>query len=175
VKIVSTAKDDLKGIARMMFEPSGTKATPRPSGPPALPARPEPSPAGQLVHFAGVGLVSTVSFALLFALLYAPLGPVGADVIALALCAFGNLAANRRFTFSGRGPEGRRHYYSVGLFLALLPMASTLLALATVSAAGISSLLADLLVLTAANLCSSVARFRFLSGSVAGAGAKSPR
>jgi putative flippase GtrA len=175
VNIVRTAKDDLKGIARMMFEPCGAKATLPPSGPRARTARPQPSPAGQLVHFAGVGLVSTISFALLFALLYGPLGPVGADVIALALCAFGNLAANRRFTFSGRGPEGRRHYYSVGLFLALLPMASTLLALAAVSAAGISSLLVDLSVLTAANLCSSIARFRFLSGSVAGAGAKSPR
>jgi putative flippase GtrA len=175
VKIVSTAKDDLKGIARMMFEPSGAKAVPPPSGPRARTARPQPSPAGQLVHFAGVGLVSTISFALLFALLYGPLGPAGADVVALALCALGNLAANRRFTFSGRGAEGRRHYYSVGLFLALLPMASTLLALAAVSVAGTSSLLIDLLVLTAANLCSSIARFRFLSGSVAGLGAKSQR
>jgi putative flippase GtrA len=174
VNIVRTAKDDLKGIARMMFEPSGAKALP-PSGPRARTARPQPSPAGQLVHFAGVGLVSTISFALLFALLYGPLGPAGADVVALALCALGNLAANRRFTFSGRGAEGRRHYYSVGLFLALLPMASTLLALAAVSAAGISSLLVDLFVLTAANLCSSIARFRFLSGSVAGVGAKSRR
>jgi putative flippase GtrA len=175
VDIVRTAKDDLKGIARMMFEPSGAKAALQPSGPRPRTARPQPSPTGQLVHFAGVGLVSTISFALLFALLYGPLGPVGADVIALALCALGNLAANRRFTFSGRGPEGRRHYYSVGLFLALLPMASTLLALAAVSAAGISSLLLDLLVLTAANLCSSIARFRFLSGSMTGVAPRSPR
>jgi hypothetical protein len=46
--------------------------------------------------------------------------------------------------------------------------------LAAVSAAGISSLLVDLLVLTAANLCSSIARSRFLSGPVAGAGPTSP-
>jgi hypothetical protein len=52
-------------------------------------------------------------------------------------------------------------------------MASTLLALAATSATGISSLLVDLLVLTAANLCSSIARFRFLSGSVAGVAAGS--
>jgi putative flippase GtrA len=173
VDIVRTAKDDLKGIARMMFAPSRAKVAWQPSGPRARTARPRPSPAGQLMHFAGVGLASTIGFALLFALLYGPLGPAGADVIALALCALGNLAANRRFTFSGRGPEGRRHYYSVGLFLALLPMASTLLALAATSATGISSLLVDLLVLTAANLCSSIARFRFLSGSVAGVAAGS--
>jgi putative flippase GtrA len=167
VNIVRTARDDLKGIARMLFEPPGAKAVLQRSGHRARTARPRPSPAGQLVHFAGVGLVSTISFALLFALLYGPLGPVGADLVALALCALANLAANRSFTFSGSGPEDRRHYYSAGLFLALLPMASTLLALAGTSAAGISSLFANLLVLTAANLCSSIARFRFLSGSAA--------
>ncbi len=168
VNIVRTARDDLKGIARMLFEPPGAKAAPQLSGHRARTARPQPNAAGQLVHFAGVGLVSTISFALLFALLYGPLGPVGADLISLGLCALGNLAANRRLTFSGGGREGRRHYYSVGLFVALLPIASTLLALAGTSAAGISSLFANVLVLTAANLCSTIARFRFLSGSVAG-------
>jgi len=167
VNIVRTARDDLKGIARMLFEPPGVKAAPQLSGHRARTARPQPSPAGQLVHFAGVGLVSTISFALLFALLYGPLGPVGADLIALGLGALGNLAANRRFTFSGSGPGGRRHYYSVGLFSALLPMGSTLLALVGTSAAGISSLFANVLVLTAANVGSTLARSRFLSGTVA--------
>jgi hypothetical protein len=175
VNIVRTAKDDLKGIARMMLEPSRANAALLPSGPRARAARPNPSPAGQLVHFAGVGLVSTISFALLFALLYGPLGPVGADLVALVLCAAGNLAANRRFTFAGSGAEGRKHYYSVGLFLALLPMTSTLLALAAASVADVSDLVVDLLVLTAVNLCSSVARFRLLSGSVTGDAAKGPR
>ena len=175
VNIVRTAKDDLKGIARMMFGPSATKTTLEPSSPRAQTARPQPSPAGQLVHFAGVGLVSTIGFALLFALLYGSLGPAGADVVALALCAIGNLAANRRFTFSGKGPGGRKYYYSIGLFLALLPMASTLLALTAISAAGISSLFVDLMVLTAANLCSSIARFRLLSGSVALVTARGPQ
>jgi putative flippase GtrA len=174
VNIARTARDDLKGIARMLFEPPGAKAARSLSGHRALSghrgstARPQPSPAGKLVHFAGVGLVSTISFALLFALLYGPLGPVGADLIALGLCALGNLAANRRVTFSGGGRDGRRHYYSVGLFVALLPIASTLLALAGTSAAGISSLVANVSVLTAVNLCSTIARFRLLSGSVAG-------
>jgi hypothetical protein len=171
VNIVRTAKDDLKGIARMMFEASRAKAGPQLSVPRARTAatlRPQPSPAGQLVHFAGVWLLSTISFALLFALLYGPVGPVGADVIAFGLCALGNLAASRRFRFSGWGPEGRRHYLSVGLFLALLPIASSLLALVATLAVGISSLFVDLLVLTAANLCSTIARSRFLDGSLAG-------
>jgi putative flippase GtrA len=173
VDVVKTAKDDLKGIARMML--GTTRARSRPQSPISRPAsrRPRPSPAGQLVHFAGVGLVSTISFAVLFALLYGSLGMLGADVVALGLCALGNLAANRRYTFAVNGPEGRRHYYSIGLLLSLLPLASTLLALAAVSAAGISSLLVDLLVLTVANLCSSIVRFRFLSASVADVRSKS--
>ena len=175
VNIVTTAKDDLKGIARMMRGPSGPKPSLLPSGPQARAARPNPSPAGQLVHFAGVGLVSTISFALLFALLYGPLEPVGADLVALVFCAAGNLAANRRFTFAGRAAAGGKHHYSIGLVLALLPITSTLLALAAASVAGVSGLVVDLFVLTAANLFSSVARSRFLSGPVAGPVVKGPR
>jgi putative flippase GtrA len=147
-----------------------SRARTRPLSPTSRPAsrRLRPSPAGQVVHFAGVGLVSTISFALLFALLYGSLGVLTADVVALGLCALGNLAANRRYTFAGSGPEGRRHYYSTGLLLSLLPLASTLLSLAALSAAGTSSLPVDLLVLTGVNLCSSIVRFRFLSASVAG-------
>ena len=106
--------------------------------PDAVPtARLKPGRSGQLLHFAGVGAISTVTFAVLFALLYGPFGAVGADVLALALCALGNLAANRRFTFTDRGPAGRRDYYAKGLTLSLLPLATTLVALAATSAAGV--------------------------------------
>ena len=56
MNIVRTAKDDLKGIARMMLGPSTARAT---SPPKALALVPTntliPAPAGQFVHFAGVG------------------------------------------------------------------------------------------------------------------------
>jgi len=131
--------------------------------------RPWPSPAGQLVHFAWVGWLSTVSFAFLFALLYGPLGPVRADIAALALCALGNLVANRRFTFATTGPSGRRNYYLTGLLLTLLPLATTLVALALSSAAGLRSLPADIFLLTLANLSATLVRFYTLRRSVAGA------
>ncbi len=107
VDVVRTARDDLKGIARMMRPGAQSKAEiarwPRD---PAGGHRPRPSPAGELVHFAGVGVASTICFAVLFALLYGPLGAAGADVVALAVCALGNLMANRRFTFAAKGRVG---------------------------------------------------------------------
>jgi putative flippase GtrA len=168
VDIVRTARDDLKGIARMMRTAAHGKGELAPQHARGLvPAqRPLPSPTGQLVHFAGVGVVSTLSFAFLFALLYGTLGGVGADAIALALCALGNLVVNRRFTFGVSGPKGRRHYYSTGVLLAFLPLVSTLGALAVASGVGVSSLPALIVILTAVNLLSTVARFYFLRASV---------
>jgi putative flippase GtrA len=166
VDVVQTAKDDLKGIARMMrglarghWDLSSGDLAGEAQG-----ARLKPSTAGQFLHFAGVGAVSTLSFAVLFVLLYGSLGAAGADVVALALCAFGNLAANRRFTFTNLGRRGRRDYYTRGLTLALLPLATTLAALAATSATGVSSLGVDLAAITAANLSSTAARYHFLAG-----------
>jgi len=167
VDVVQTAKDDLKGVGRMMFglaRGEGTISSPSPPG--SVPtSRLKPGRSGQLLHFAGVGAVSTVTFAVLFALLYRPLGAVGADVLALVLCALGNLAANRRFTLTDRGSAGRRGYYTKGLTLSLLPLAATLAALAATSAAGASGLGVDLAIITAANLGASAARFHFLARS----------
>jgi putative flippase GtrA len=168
VDVVQTARDDLRGVKRMMLglargegRLSPGDGEPRASGP-----RLRAGATGQLVHFAGVGAVSTACFAALFSLLYGPTGPVTADVVALALCAAGNLAANRRFTFASRGPVGRRHFYSWGLALGLLPLLITLSLLALLGAAGISGLGADLAGLTAANLSATGARFYFLRRSI---------
>ena len=68
VDIVRTASDDLKGIVRMMRGAAHGKGDLAPQGARALvpTQRPHPSPAGQFVHFAGVGIVSTVGYAFLF-------------------------------------------------------------------------------------------------------------
>jgi putative flippase GtrA len=76
--------------------------------------------------------------------------------------ALGNLMANRRFTFAATGPSGRRHYYATGLALSLLPLVCTLGALAAMSATGVVSLPVYIVVLTAANLASTLVRFYFL-------------
>ena len=167
VDVLRTAKDDLKGIARMMLGLArGEGAMSSFSSSASAPtSRLKPGRSGQLLPFTGVGAISTVSFAVLFVLLYGPVGAIGADVLALTLCALGHLAANRRFTFADKAPAGRRDYYARGLTLSLLPLAATLGALAVTSAAGASGLGVDLAVITAANLSATAVRFYFLARS----------
>ena len=81
VRIVRTALDDLRGVARLMA-----------ASPPA--------------RFITVGLASTLAHALLFLLRRGTLGAAGANAVALAVTAVGNTAANRRFTFGIRGRTG---------------------------------------------------------------------
>jgi len=159
VDIVSTAADDLRGVWRMV------RRFARGDG--EIDAAPEPTLVDprlgpQIVRFASIGVVSTVLFAALFALLDGRLGAVGADVVALLVCALANTAANRRLTFALRGRAGRVRHYAAGTALGLLPLVLTLAALAVLSALGVTSLAITLCTLTAANLGATVARFLLL-------------
>jgi putative flippase GtrA len=156
--------EDLRGIGRMLrrFAAGDGNIPPGalPDGGPTV----EPTLAGQLLRFAGVGLASTALFAALFGLLAGPLGldPVGADVLALAVSAVANTAANRRLTFAQRGRSGRRRHYSAALVVALLPLVLTVAALVVGGWAGVSSLGGDLGILTVVNGVAAVARFLLL-------------
>jgi len=164
VDVAGTAMEDLRGIGRMLRRfaagdgnmPQGALA----GGAPAI----EPALAGQLIRFAGVGALSTALFAILFVLLAGPagLGPVAADVVALAISATANTAANRRVTFAQRGSSRRRRHYRAALIVALLPLALTVTMLVLAGWAGVSSLGGDLAVLTVVNGAAAVARFLLL-------------
>jgi len=117
---------------------------------------------GQLVRFASIGAVSTIVFAVLFALLASPIGLVAADVVALAICSVANTAANRRLTFSLHGRSGRARHYRAALVVALLPLTLTLLTLLVLAAAGVTSLPATLAGLMVANGVAALARFVLL-------------
>jgi putative flippase GtrA len=101
VKIVRTAVDDLRGVARL-------------------------AAAAPLARFLGIGVVSTLAFALLFLALHGPLGAAGANAAALALTAIGNTAANRRFTFGVRGRAGlaRHHLRGAAVFVLTLALSN---------------------------------------------------
>ena len=107
-------------------------------------------------------MVSTVVFGALFATLDGPLDAVGANVVALLVCAFANTAANRRLTFALRGRTGRARHYVAGTTLGLLPLVLTLTMLAVMSALGATSLPLLLVALTLANCTATVARFLLL-------------
>ena len=91
-----------------------------------------------------------------------PLGPVGADVVALGICAAVNITANRRVTFAQRGRAGRARQYQAAGVVAALPLVATVAALVALRAAGVSSLAADLFVLTLVNAAVAILRFVLL-------------
>jgi putative flippase GtrA len=159
VDIVTTAAADLHGVWRMLrrFARGDGELDARPTAPPV-----DPTLGPQLVRFASIGVVSTVVFAALFVLLDGPLGALGANVVALLVCAFANTAANRRLTFALRGRAGRARHYAAGTALGLLPLALTLTALGALSAVGATSLPVLLIALTAANCMATTARFLLL-------------
>jgi glycosyltransferase involved in cell wall biosynthesis len=100
VDIVRTAFEDLRGIARLMAS-------------------------GRIARFMGVGVLSTIAYALLFLLLSGPLGAAVANALALALTAVGNTAANRRLTFGLRGRAGLLRHHARGAAVFVLTLALT--------------------------------------------------
>jgi putative flippase GtrA len=158
VDVVGTAKADLAGVWRMLGRiVTGRASVDRP--PARMAAGVDDELAGQLARFASVGVVSTLLFAALLALLTGPLGLALADVVALGVCAVANTAANRRLTFSLQGRTGRARQYANSMVLAALPLALTLLAVAGLAVAGVGSPVARVVVLAAVSAAAAVARF----------------
>ena len=155
VDVACTARDDLRGVWRVL---RGFAAGAGNLAPGSLP-RPSPplATAGLLIRFASVGLLSTGLFAALFLLLARPLGPVAADMIALALAAALNTVAHHRITFAHRG----RHYRAA-MAVGMLAVVLTVVALVVAGWAGVSSIGGDLIVLTAVNAGAGVGRFALL-------------
>ena len=134
VHLVGTARSDLKGIARMVHRFA--------SGGGRLPSTARRGPvglAGQLARFVAVGATTTALFAVLFLALFGPVGPVGADVMALAVCAAVNTTLNRRVTFDRAGRDPRRHELAAGVTLAAVPVVASVAVLAVLVAAGVTS------------------------------------
>jgi len=161
VDVVDTAKGDLWGIWRMLRRVARGNVALR-EGVPVREPQPSAGLGGQLVRFGSIGLVSTIVFAVLFALLAGPLGPLGADIVALGICALANTAANRRVTFALRGPTDRARHYAAGLALAGLPLFLTLAVLAFLGGVGVTSVAALLAAATVVNGATSLGRFVIL-------------
>jgi len=166
VDVWRTARDDLRGIARLgwalargrmplheVAERVG-RSTAR-SAPGLLGA--------QIARFALVGVLSTLAYAVLYVMLRGALGPFTANTVALVLTAVANTAANRRLTFGVRGPRDRWRHQAQGLliFAAGLALTSGTLALLH-AAAPQTSATVEVVVLTLANLVVTVMRFVLL-------------
>jgi putative flippase GtrA len=170
VDLVTTARADLAGIWRMIRRLATASVG---TGDTDLSRRSrqnaEGDLPGQVVRFAFVGAASTVLFMLLFVALAGPVGAVGANVVALAICAVVNTAVHRRYTFAVRGTTARRRHYVAGIVLGLAPLALTLVALAVMAAIGVTSIGVTALVLGAVSALASLARFVLLRSWAFGA------
>jgi putative flippase GtrA len=135
VRIVRTALDDLRGVARLAL---GT----------------------QVARFMGVGSASTLAFALLFLALSAPLGAAAANALALALTAVGNTAANRRLTFRLRGRAELLRHHALGALVFFLTLGLTTGALGVLHGlVATPSRLLELAVLVVASTAATITRF----------------
>jgi putative flippase GtrA len=135
VDIVRTAIDDLKGIARLLST-------------------------GPIARFMGVGVLSTLAYALVFLALRGALGAGGANAVALALTAVGNTAANRRLTFGVRGRAGLVRQHVAGFVVFVLTLGLTSGALAVLHGLVASPPRAlELAVLIAASTAATVTRY----------------
>jgi glycosyltransferase involved in cell wall biosynthesis len=135
VDIVRTAIDDLRGVGRLAL------ATP-------------------VVRFLAVGALSTIAYVLLYLLLRAPFGAVGANAAALAITALGNTAANRRLTFGVRGRAGLVRHHARGAVVYVLTLGLTTATLASLRHIDPSPPRAiELAALVVASAAATVARF----------------
>ncbi len=166
VDVVRTALDDLRGVVRMVRR-IACGDTVLPVDQPRATRLADEGLADQLVRFASIGVVSSVLFAVLFAVLRSSLGAAAADVVALGACAVANTAANRRLTFAAHGPRHRARQYATGLALNALPLAATLAALAALSATGVDSTAALTIGLTFVSASAALVRFVLLRRSMA--------
>jgi putative flippase GtrA len=135
VDIVSTAITDLKGVARLLV-------------------------AGPVARFLGIGVLSTLAYAILFLVLSGLAGAALANALALAVTAVGNTAANRAFTFGVRGSEQLVRHHLRGALVFVLTLALTTGALAVLHGLDPSPGRAiELAVLVAASVTATITRY----------------
>ena len=184
VAVAHTAWLDLCGVARMTGRTARRRAAlarrslPATLGHAAPPNGADPTPTGpehggsakvvdevfadELLRFAGVGLVSTLAYVALFALLEPWIGAYAANAVAIVACGLGNTAAHRGMAGSARHGLDRARRVGVGGALLGVSLAFTTAALAATRALGLDALAPELVAVTAANLTAAAFRFTIL-------------
>ncbi|MCG5432931.1 bifunctional glycosyltransferase family 2/GtrA family protein [Mycobacterium sp. MYCO198283] len=169
VDIVATALADLRGVARLAKGFATGEIPVATIAAQLRPATATTAPSSllrQAVRFAGIGVLSTLAYLLLFVALRGGLGAQGANLVALLLTAVANTAANRRFTFGIRGRAGAGRHQFEGIVVFAIGLALTSGALAALHALAEPQRWLELVVLVAANLLATAVRFVLLRGWV---------
>ena len=182
VAVSRTAWLDLCGIARMVMPASRRRAAAArrrltgraPAGArpavdtPVEPTSASPTDAGdevfadELLRFAGVGVVSTLAYMALFALLEPSLGGYAANALAIVACSLGNTAAHRGMAGTVSHGLDRAHRVMTATALLGVSLVFTTTALALTRALGLDALVPELVAVTVANLAAAAFRFSIL-------------
>ncbi len=163
VDVWQTARDDVRGILRVGWALLRGRV-PLAEVPARLGRTTEAGAAGamgsQIALFAVIGVFSTLAYAVLYLLLRGAMSSFWANATALVVTAVANTSANRRITFGVRGRRHALRHQAQGLGILGVGLAVTtgsLWLLHTTSPG--SGAVAEMVVLTAANLFVTVMRF----------------
>ena len=151
VAIAQTALDDLRGVWRLLR--AGARANPTATAAPR---------GGSLRRFAGVGLVSTAVYLLLFVALRGTLGDYAANAVALVVCTVANTVAHSRFTFGSQPAIGWANALVGGAAVLATSLVLTSGALAFVNLFLPTSVMAEVAALVAATAVAALCRFVLL-------------
>jgi len=168
VNIPTTVWADLKGMARLARGlMTGAIPLDAVSAPPRVAADRHAHLLGQILRFAVVGVISTVVFSLLFVVFRSWLPVMSAATVSLLLATVLNTAFNRRVTFGVRGRRSWIRHQLQGLLLLGMALVLTNGALWMLHQVVVEpSRMSEVVVLTAANLAATIARFLLLRGWV---------
>jgi len=144
-----------------------------------MPVNPLTRPAASIVtqvrRFAAIGLMSTLAYAGLYAVLRGVAGAPLANALALTVTALGNTAANRRLTFGIRGGRSLARDHLAGLAALAVALSITTPAAALLGAfAPHGARPIELAVLLGTNTLATVARFVLLRSWIAGSRRTAP-
>ncbi|MGD0882365.1 MAG: glycosyltransferase [Acidimicrobiales bacterium] len=181
VAVARTAWLDLCGVARMASPASRRRAARarRRRAPGRRTAQPVPEKgthgrtdeqagkgdqvfADELLRFAGVGVISTLAYMALFALLEPWMGSYVANATAIVACGIGNTAAHRGMAGTVRHGLDRVHRSLAASALLGVSLTFTTAALLGARTLGMDSLAPELVAVTLANLAAAALRFGIL-------------
>ncbi len=158
VEIVSTAMSDFRGVWRLMHSSArrfqGVTVAQRRGI--------QEVTSDQLIRFAGVGVISTLAYALLFIACEQVVGTYEANAVSLAICTVCNTLIHTELARDGSGQAHRGRFVGAAFGLLLLSVVMTSVALAVVQVVVGPSLSIELLAVTAVSAVAAVFRFAVL-------------
>jgi putative flippase GtrA len=160
LSIGNVAREDLSGVARLMRNRAlGREGVARTD------SMSHERQVGQTTRYAGVGLISTAAYLVVFFMLRHPLGTYGSNVVASALTTMGNTIAHARFTFGSGSGVRMGQAVRAGLVALVSGIVFTTLALGAESAIGATSALSEGVAILVGILLASTIRLVLLRAS----------